>query len=161
AIIFIGSADADEVGIGAILGAPFLLSTAAFAVTGVGLILYRTRRHHGLEMHFDADAIRRDFGFFFLLYLPRYRCSLLPSHGLKVAVAVVSLSCYGFYVYRAISGSGEAGNEEDLEPLRLHKAVRGTESPPTFLAWVQVAMALGLIIGAAYLFVHEIEIVSH
>src|SRR4051812_8472928 len=60
AIVFLGGADEKDVGVGAILGAPFLLSTAAFAVTGWGLIAYANRRVHGREMHFEAGAIRRD-----------------------------------------------------------------------------------------------------
>src|SRR4029077_2663252 len=44
AILFSGSASANEVGIGAILGAPFMLSTLAMFVTGVA-VLYVSRRH--------------------------------------------------------------------------------------------------------------------
>jgi AcrR family transcriptional regulator len=60
AILFVGSSDADDVGIGAILGAPFLLSTAAFAVAGLGLTLFAKQRHAGAVMRFDAAAITRE-----------------------------------------------------------------------------------------------------
>ena len=57
AIAFGGGGEAtDAVGVGAILGAPFMLSTLAMFVTGVGVIAFRRaarerdpdgRRHHG------------------------------------------------------------------------------------------------------------------
>jgi len=160
AIIFVGSADADEVGVGAILGAPFLLSTAAFAVAGSGLFVYSGRRTHGPRMAFDASVISRDFSFFFLVYLLGVGSSFLPTHGPKIAVAVFLLSLYAFYVYRAVSNSGETGNEEELEPLRFFRVGGRGGSPPTWLAWTQLLAALAGIIGGAYLFVREIEVVS-
>lgn len=160
AIIFVGGAEADEVGVGAILGAPFLLSTAAFAVAGTALFSFKGRRSQGNFMAFDASAISRDFAFFFIAYLIGIGSSFLPGHSPKIAVAAFLLLVYGFYVFRALSNSGEVGEEEDLHPLRFHRVIGGIGSPPTWLCGAQVLAALGLIIGAAYLFVQEIEIVS-
>src|SRR4029077_16670735 len=44
AILFSGSASANEVGIGAILGAPFMLSTLAMFVTGVAVLQVARKR---------------------------------------------------------------------------------------------------------------------
>jgi cation:H+ antiporter len=44
AIIFTGSTAAGEVGVGAILGAPFLLATLAMFVVGVSALGFRRRR---------------------------------------------------------------------------------------------------------------------
>ncbi len=161
AIIFVGSADAEDVGVGAILGSPFLLSTAAFAVAGVGLILYAKRRRAGNRLHLDNAAISRDFTTFFIAYSVGIASSFLPWHGAKVAVAVLLLIFYGAYVYRALSSSGASDAEDELEPLRFYKVISGLGSPPTLLVAVQVLAALGGIIGAAYLFVKEIEILSN
>ncbi len=160
AILFVGSAAGDDVGVGAILGAPFLLSTAAFAVAGSGLYMYAQRRRSGLRLTLDTHAINRDFSFFFIVYALGITSSFLPSHGLKVAVAIGLLVMYAYYVFKTLSNSGEAGNEEELEPLRFFRLSGGIGSPPTLLAAAQVAFALGGIIGGAYLFVTEIEIVS-
>jgi cation:H+ antiporter len=157
AIIFVGNASADEVGVGAILGAPFLLSTAAFAVSGAGLYLYARRRRHGPRLHLDNSAINRDFTFFFLLYGLGITCTFLPEHSLKDVVAAFLLTIYGVYVYRAVSNSGEAGDEEELEPLRLHRLAGGLGTPPTALVSLQVLAALAGIIGGAYLFVQEVD----
>src|SRR5438105_3239121 len=44
AILTEGHADAKEIGIGAILGAPFMLATLALAVLGASALAYRRRR---------------------------------------------------------------------------------------------------------------------
>src|ERR1044071_5772946 len=50
AILFSGNASANEVGIGAILGAPFMLSTLAMFVTGLAVILVARRGRPSDEM---------------------------------------------------------------------------------------------------------------
>src|SRR3954464_4837535 len=45
-----GSHSANEVGVGAILGAPFMLSTLAMFVTGVGVLAFRARRPNDTRM---------------------------------------------------------------------------------------------------------------
>ena len=47
AILFGGSAESDAVGIGAVLGAPFMLSTLAMFVTGVAVLLVARERRRG------------------------------------------------------------------------------------------------------------------
>src|SRR3954454_7847422 len=50
AILFSGGASANEVGVGAILGAPFMLSTLAMFVTGAAVIVVARRRRPSDEM---------------------------------------------------------------------------------------------------------------
>src|SRR5205085_11526468 len=52
AILFSGGAS-DNVGVGAILGAPFMLSTLALAVTGIVVLLAARRRSSGLTLAVD------------------------------------------------------------------------------------------------------------
>src|SRR6187402_2132730 len=56
AILFAGGEASHEVGIGAILGAPFMLSTLAMFVTGVGVLAFRARRSTGEDMRIDAPT---------------------------------------------------------------------------------------------------------
>src|SRR5215218_11045842 len=51
-----GSAAAGEIGIGAILGAPFLLSTLALFIVGVAVLGYRRRRQTGSEVTADRQT---------------------------------------------------------------------------------------------------------
>src|SRR5215212_7190587 len=79
---------AGEIGIGAILGAPFMLATLAMFVVGASALYFRGRRVNGAEIrcegvsaddfpwckvpgksvNIDADTIARDIAFFLIFY---------------------------------------------------------------------------------------------
>ncbi len=163
AILVVGSEDAEEIGIGAILGAPFLLSTAAFAVTGLGVLAFAGRRESGKEMRLDAEVIRRDIGYFFVVYLFAIGVSFVPSDVAKNAVAVLLLALYALYLYRTFTDEGNllGAGASELAGLRLHRLIGGAGPPPSVLIMVQLAIALALIIGGAQLFVTNLEEVAH
>jgi cation:H+ antiporter len=163
AILFIGTEEASEIGIGAILGAPFLLSTAAFAVTGLGVILFRKRRSSGTSMNLDAAVIRRDLGYFLLVYLFAIACSFLPGEELKYAGAFVLLASYVFYVYRTFTHEGEGSDNdgEGLNQLHLLRIMRRPHSPPLHVIIFQFIGALALIVVGAQLFVSNLEHIAH
>ncbi|MHB8604182.1 MAG: sodium:calcium antiporter, partial [Thermoplasmatota archaeon] len=60
-------ATAADIGIGAILGAPFLLATIALGVIAVGIYAYRRKGDHG-SLKVDGPHARRDLRFFLLGY---------------------------------------------------------------------------------------------
>jgi cation:H+ antiporter len=163
AILVVGTEDANEIGIGAILGAPFLLSTAAFAVTGLGVIGFQQRRSNGTNMHVDSQVIRRDIGYFFAVYVFAIAASFIPVDTAKQLVAGILLALYGLYLYRTFSHEGDSVSEgeELLSPLRFHKLAGGHSSPPTALIILQLLVALGMIIGGAQIFVTNLETVAH
>ena len=163
AIVVVGGVDQEEIGIGAILGAPFLLSTAAFSVTGLGILSFASRRETGREMTLDPSVIRRDLGFFFVVYLFAIGASFLPWDVAKQAVAAILLGLYGLYLYRTFSSGGaqvaEGGAELGL--LQFQRAIGGSGTPPTALIVFQLLVALGMIIGGALIFVDNLEQVAH
>jgi cation:H+ antiporter len=163
AIVVSGSADHEEIGVGAILGAPFLLSTAAFAVTGIGVIAYSKRRSTGNVLQLDAEIIKRDLGYFFVVYAFAILASFLPWQGAKYAVVAILLGLYGFYLYRTFNDPSDEVQEEDvLSPLYTHRAIGGgLTAPPTALIVLQLLVALGLMIGGAQLFVYGIEDIAN
>src|ERR671921_191151 len=63
AILFSGSAAANEVGIGAILGAPFMLSTLAMFVTGLAVIVVSRRGRPSDEMPVNPRVLAHDMRF--------------------------------------------------------------------------------------------------
>src|SRR5215210_6623164 len=63
AILFASGEASHAVGIGAILGAPFMLSTLAMFVTGVGVIVFRGWRVSGEAMRVDAPTLLHDMRF--------------------------------------------------------------------------------------------------
>ena len=95
------------IGIGAILGAPFMLATLAMFVVGVSAVVFRDRRDQGTGLRIDPATIGRDIGFFLIFFAVAAGVGLveLPLV-LKVVVAIVLAFGYGLYVRRTLT-SGE------------------------------------------------------
>src|SRR5688572_32744876 len=65
AILFGGGSEASHgVGVGAILGAPFMLSTLAMFVTGVAVLIVARRRITGDVMPVDTHVLAHDMRYF-------------------------------------------------------------------------------------------------
>ena len=68
--ILLGSGEgANEIGIGAILGAPFMLATLAMFVTGVAVVIVGRRRPGGDTMLVDPRVLAHDMRTFVAAYL--------------------------------------------------------------------------------------------
>jgi cation:H+ antiporter len=165
AILF-GGGHSDEVGIGAILGAPFMLATLAMFVTGLAVLVSRRSRRTGSSLDVSGSVLVHDMRFFALAYAMAIAVAFLPADLAwpRFVVAALLLVIYGAYVrehFQAESGGGDP----DLAPLRLHRLdVRapGHPEPPRLrVVSLQVILALGCIIGGAYLFVGAVTEISH
>jgi cation:H+ antiporter len=165
AILFAGG-KSTEVGIGAILGAPFMLSTLAMFVTGVAVLLAARRRPDGDVMPVDTRVLAHDMSYFGAAYAVAVGAALLPLEPAwpKWIVAVVLLGTYAWYV----KGHFEADptvDAEDLAPLRFHRLdPKAREVDPAVprlrVVNLQVLAALWLIIAGAYFFVGAVEHLS-
>jgi cation:H+ antiporter len=148
AIILGKSKTSEEIGIGAILGAPFMLGTLAFFVTGVAVIIFRLMGKRGTVLNVNKRVMRRDLGFFLVVYTFAILASFLPEG--KIFVAVLLVLAYGVYLYRTFS-EGEAESHDDLCILWCD---RKNPNPRLRKILFQVALALtGIVIGAE-IFVH-------
>jgi cation:H+ antiporter len=164
AIVFGGGMAGSQVGVGAILGAPFMLSTLAMFVTGAAVLLMWRRRPTGKTLAVDLGVVQHDMAYFAVAYSIAIGAAFLPV-GLewpRRLVAVVLLGIYAMHVYGHLRA--EAAEHEGLQPLRFHRFDRGAPQhpePPRFLiVAVQVGFALACIIGGAWGFVHGVEDIS-
>jgi cation:H+ antiporter len=158
-----GSAASHAVGVGAILGAPFMLSTLAMFVTGVAVIIVARRRLAGDVMPVDTVVLAHDMRYFAVAYALAIGAAFLPLEPtwLKWIVAAVLIGIYVWYV----KGHFEADpsvDMEDLAPLRFRHFdpghIEDPAAPPRLrIVNVQVLAALGLIIVGAYFFVGAVE----
>jgi cation:H+ antiporter len=141
------------IGIGAILGAPFMLATLAMFVVGVSALVFRGRREQGTGLHVDAATIGRDVGFFLVFFAVAASVGLveLPLY-IKVAVALVLAFGYGIYVRRTLS-SGEHLEEVPEKLLLLPRS----KHPPLLAVVFQTLASLGVIIAGAHFFVDAVE----
>jgi cation:H+ antiporter len=151
------SAAAGEIGIGAILGAPFLLATLALFIVGVAALAYKRRRPTGSEVTADRQTAIPDLVFFLPCFALAAVAGVLPLPMLvKILLAVVLLAAYILYVVRTIKRGGEA--EGDV-PERL--TLWPSRSPaPT---WAVAAQLIGMIVVmgfGAHLFVGAVEHLS-
>src|SRR4051812_35705480 len=96
-----GGAATDAVGVGAILGAPFMLSTLAMFVTGVGVLAFRRRRATGDVMPVDTHVLVHDIRYFVLGFSIAVGAAFLPPMDPplgKWLAAVVLIGMYVWYV---------------------------------------------------------------
>lgn len=144
-----------DVGIGAILGAPFMLATLAMFVTGVAAII---KRKNNSPMKIMPDVMKRDMRFFMLVYTVAILASFLPIRLLKLATAILLVCAYFYYVYKTLKSSiGMYDEEENINHLYL---ARKSDSPHIALVFLQLAFALSLIIAGANIFVGSIQIAA-
>ena len=165
-----GGHAADAVGVGAILGAPFMLATIAMFLVGSSVLYFRHRRNFGGEMHFNSVSTRRDLGFFLVGYSLAFAAALVPWRPVAILIGVSLVALYVFYLYRSLK-SGELIEGESLDELHLGVAISRTltpmpgpyprrdhsGNPNTLVVVLQTLFALGLIIGGAHLFVQEVQ----
>jgi cation:H+ antiporter len=164
AILF-GGGHSDEIGIGAILGAPFMLATLAMFVTGVAVLFSRRSRRTGPTLEISGSVLVHDMRFFVIAYALAIVVAFLPADLAwpRFGVAGLLLVIYGAYVREHFLAEAGGGDPE-LAPLRLNRLDPGSPNhpdPPRLrIVTLQVIVALGCIIGGAYLFVGAVTELS-
>jgi cation:H+ antiporter len=147
------SGEGAKIGIGAILGAPFMLATLAMFVVGTSAVVFRGRRGQGTGLRINPATISRDIGFFLIFFAIAAGVGLveLPII-LKVIVAIVLGFGYGLYVKRTLT----SGEHLEEVPERLLFLPR-TKNPPFAAVLFQTLASLGVIIAGAHFFVGAVE----
>jgi cation:H+ antiporter len=161
-----GSEASHGVGVGAILGAPFMLSTLAMFITGAAVLYFGRRRERRDDMPVDTGVLAHDMRYFAVAYLVAIGAAFLPLDPAwpKLVVAVALLATYGWYVRGHFAEEAKEG-AEDLAPLRFHRLDRpGHAADPAVprlrIVNAQVLVALGCIVAGAYFFVGAVEDLS-
>jgi cation:H+ antiporter len=152
-----GGAAASEIGVGAILGAPFLLATLALFIVGAAALVYRSRRKTGSEITVDRQTAIHDLVFFLPCFTLAAAAGIvsLPLV-LKILLAVILLAAYVVYVVWTIRSGGEA--EEDVpEKLTLW---RFDSEAPTWAVAAQLLGTMAVMGYGAHLFVGAVEHLS-
>jgi cation:H+ antiporter len=155
AIIFVGTAASEEVGIGAILGAPFMLSTAAMFVTGVAVLAYARSGRRKKHLTINQVVVARDLTFFLAMYIIAIALGLPffeKPLWLRIAAGIGLVSAYVLYVKQTASDP-RTESEEGKNPLYFQRKL---DTPKTRAILLQVFVALAAIIFGANLFVDQI-----
>jgi len=157
AIFMFGDAEAKQVAVGAIAGAPFMLGTLAFCVTGVAVFAYALLGRRTKEMTVVPSVIVRDLSFFIVLYGIAVATTFVREvQFVRIVVALGLLLSYGYYIHRTVAA--KSLDMEEPEKLYLARIFKVDAN----LMWIvmQVAGSIALMVYGAHLFVKSVEVVS-
>jgi cation:H+ antiporter len=180
-----GDAEASHaVGVGAILGAPFMLSTLAMFVTGIAVLGFARGGRRGTAMRVNVRVLGRDVTFFMVGYAVAIGTAFLPAEldWFRWVAAAGLFVIYAVYVRLHFSDAAGEGDPDELNRLHVTR-LPGMTGPHTLDidilpgeedAWEahegeprmriivsQVLVALGLIVVGAQVFVGAVEHLSH
>jgi cation:H+ antiporter len=149
-----GSEGSEDVAIGAIIGAPFLLATIAMALVGISALIYRKRRPQGTGLRANVEVLDRDLVFFLIFFAAGALIGLGVPDALQIPLAVGFVVAYGYYVRRTLLGGGAVQEVETVRPLYLDWTPG--DEPPMPTVVLQLLVGLGAMVGGAHLFVEEL-----
>src|SRR5438132_6706690 len=167
--VLLGHASGKEIGIGAILGAPFMLSTLAMFVLGVAVLIFARGGRRSREVRGDRRVLLQDLGYFLAMYSLATVAGLFHHAWFKWALAIALLLGYVLYVRRHLRSPSEKVEEAEavgeVRPLYLLRIVRrlqgrreeGRFTPPTWASLTQVLVSLAGIVGGARVFVLGVD----
>jgi cation:H+ antiporter len=156
-VAVMSGAHAQEVGIGAILGAPMMLSTLAMFVTGAAVLVFARAGIRDSIINADHEIVGRDLRTFFLVYVVAILAAFVHYYPLKIAVAVFLVSMYIRYVLQTFRGNGDDNDNHDPRPLHFH---RRAETPKLRIVTLQVVAGVVALVAGAKLFITGVEGVS-
>jgi cation:H+ antiporter len=132
--VAIGTTRAErEIGVGATMGGPLVLSTLAYGIVGLTLLgseWLRIRRKDALEV--DYRRLSRDQGWFLIIFTGELALGLVAFPG-KPWLGFLFLAAYALYVWKELGRPESAADAVRLEPLKI----RRTDSQPA-LFWALV-----------------------
>ena len=150
-ILIHGGEAGEQVGTGAMLGAPFMLSTLALFVCGAAVLAFSASGRRPRAIRINRKVLQRDLGYFLVIYAVAVTVGLVGAGSLRPLVVVGLLAAYALYVYRTMKSEGDL--EGDVRSLYFHYAAG---SPQLRRILLQIFVALAAIVFGADLFVQEL-----
>ena len=164
AIFMYGGESAKEIGVGAILGAPFMLSTLAFFLVGLTVSVAALKKKRTFELKVEAHSIKRDLLFFLAMYSLAIILPLVLGRRSLAFICCTLVAGYILYIY--VTFRGESANLEHSEGMYFWRMLSrmtkkpSSQSPPLYLIFLQILIALLLMIKGAHTFVQSLEHIS-
>lgn len=155
AILFHTESSSHQVGIGAIAGAPFMLSTLTLFVMACAVYYYKGRRQHRDHLSLDSAVIGRDMAFFLVTYPVAIAVGMFHQQAFKWFVVAYLVGIYLYYVYLTLKAEGDV--HHDVNPLHF---ARNHHDPYLHIIGFQVVAGLALIVGGAHFFVKSVANVA-
>lgn len=148
-----------SIGIGAILGAPFMLATLAFLLIGFTVLIAYLSKRRAFVFEAELDTIKRDIKFFLVMYSGGIFLPMLIKYHLVIAVLLVM--GYIAYLYRTFkSESDEILHEERLYLDKFFGKILPVKKFIGFFSFLQALIALLIMIEGAHGFVTALQHIS-
>ncbi|MEZ5339269.1 MAG: sodium:calcium antiporter [bacterium] len=170
--------ESQAIGMGAIIGAPFMLATLAFCIVGLTYYISRNRKTRPTAFTASPRVFRTDIEFFLVAFSIGVGMGLINHfwqlpYWITAAVGLCTIVLYIYYVLQmfrlgeqeadnvavddsALDDHGEHG--EELHPLWLTRWYLGPKTEPKkrFIV-VQLGVALMLMFFGAHMFVEHLS----
>lgn len=163
AIFFYRGDSAKEIGVGAILGAPFMLSTLALFLVGITVLVSYIKKRRSFEIKIEPNSTKRDLLFFLPMYSVAVLIPILLGSFFTVPIAIILIIGYAIYAYRTFKcESACIEHSEEMYLWNFIKKIKLSKSevPHVLVIIIQVLGALFLMIIGAHTFVEHLEHVS-
>ncbi len=157
AILFANGNNFRDIGIGAILGAPFMLSTLAMFVSGAALVIFKFKNGRQLNLRVNRAVATRDLGFFLIFYMAALIAGIVHLKALNVTLAPLLWIGYLIYAYMTFMTAG--GLAEETRALYFHPS-HLPELPRLRRMVPQIAVSLAAIVLGAHLFVSAVSTIA-
>lgn len=150
----------EEIGVGAILGAPLMLSTLTFFLMGLAALGRR-----GTKGHFNPEktGLKRDLDFFLLAFALSLVAMYIPhtESWMRVSLAFVMVMIYFFYVLLTLRASSKLvaeGHATEAESRMLLSRLGLPQNMAVIL--LQLGLGLAMLILGAKGFIHGVELAA-
>ena len=166
AIIFAAGDGGSEIAEGAILGAPFMLSTLAMMVGGIAVLVAYRRGRRPATLEVSKDHVLLDIRSFLFAYSFAIVAGLLLQGPGDIArvfrylIAIFLFVLYAVYVRKMVRQDSKMCDEPGGLYFTRAFSEKREKTPSTLAVLVQVIASLGMIILGAKIFVGGIETVS-
>ncbi|MGQ9630579.1 MAG: sodium:calcium antiporter [bacterium] len=154
-IIAIVSGRGDDVGIGAILGAPFMLGTFVFCLTGLTVFIHAASEGKELTMAADIRHLSKDMRHFLILMGAAVLGAFITVRWVKVLLGIVMVGNYIYHVFRIDFKMRDEATEDDEHLPPLHFSPR-SPNPTLFPIISQVAVSLVVLVFGSRVFIFAV-----
>jgi cation:H+ antiporter len=168
AVVLGSGPDQKDIGVGAAMGGPLALATAAYGVTGFMLLTRRRKAMAAVpagggappreraDNLGDTRKLARDQRWFLVIFVVKVGLGLV-TFAFKPWLGLLFFAAYGVYFWRELRAEDTGDEVAEIDPLRLQPR-RAT--PATWAVVTQAVVTLAIIFVASQLFVHALEAVG-
>ena len=151
----------EEIGVGAILGAPLMLSTLTMSLLGVATV-----RKRGAQGRFtpEKSGLTRDLNFFLLAFFLSAVALYVPHDYTTLRAAIGALLVLIYFVYLMLTLRASKRLVQDGHGTKAHDPMllnRAGLPDTLFIILLQLGMGLALLIAGAKGFIYGVEQTSH